>query len=282
MNSVDGRYDSKKAHHKARCRRKNAKYQGMKIVSNDRLKKFVDYHLLDNQSPRAISGRLKNIEKDFPYVSKNSICRYIKSVYGRKIEAHRDKNKRQRRNYGRRKNKLKNRTFIDKRPKVFSNRMRVGHTEADFIVSGRSGKGILLVVVDRKLRISFLEKITDITIDNVHKSFLKIKKRFPELKSITLDNDILFQKHIELEKLLDVKIYFCDPYSSWQKGSIENTNGIIRRYIPKGSNISRYSWQYIRGIENRLNRRMLECLGFLTPEEKLDRYRRNKKRLTAH
>lgn len=213
-------------------------------------------------------------------MSKDSICRYIKSLYGRKIEYHRQKNRKKRKSRKSKSKleKLENRTFIDKRPKIFSNRRRVGHTEADFVVSGKNGKGILLVLVDRKLRTVFLRKIINIKIENIHLSFLEIKKRFPELKSVTADNDILFQKHKELEKLINVKIYFCHPYHSWEKGSVENTNGVIRRYIPKSSDISKYSDKFIREIEDKLNNRILECLNYLTPKEKLERYRKQKKR----
>ena len=122
-----------------------------------------------------------------------------------------------------------------------------------------------------------LEKITEITVNNVHLAFGRIKKRFPELKSATLDNDILFQKHEELAEILDIKIFFCDPYSSWQKGTVENVNWHIRKYIPKGSDISKYSKKRIREIEDKLNNRMLECLKFMSPKEKLERYRKNKK-----
>lgn len=278
-NKVKGKYNPKRAHRKARIRRQNAKFQGRKIAANKELREFVEYHLLNDQSPRAISGRLKHQEKNLPYVSKDSICRYIKSPYGRKIEYYRQKNRRRRRN-GRRKSKLeklKNRTFIDERPKIFGNRRRVGHTEADFIVSGRSGKGIILVIIDRKLRTAFLKRIINTKIENIHLAFLATKKRFPEMKSVTTDNDILLQKHKELEGLLGIKIYFCHPYSAWEKGSIENANGVIRRHIPKSSDISKYSDRSIKEIEVKLNNRILKCLNYLTPREKLERYRRNKK-----
>lgn len=116
-------------------------------------------------------------------------------------------------------------------------------------------------------------------IKNVHRAFKKIKKRFPEIKTITVDNDLLLKKHKELEKILDVKIYFCDPYSSWQKGSIENANKNIRKYIPKGDDISRYSEYKIKKIEEKLNNRIMECLDFLTPYEVLEKRRKKKKAL---
>lgn len=281
INKTKGKYNPKKAHHKAYVRRKYSKYQGMKIVKNNKLKKFVDEKLYGDQSPRAIAGRLRKREKHLPYVSKDSVCRYIKSVYGRKIEAYRNKTKHRRKGRKAKNEKLKDRTFIGKRPKIINLRMRAGDTEADFLLSGKSGKGILLAVVCRRLRAIFIEQILNVNIKNVHRAFKRIRKRFPEMRTITTDNDILLQKHKELEKLLGVKIYFCDPYSSWQKGSIENANKNIRKHIPKGSDISKYSKYRIKKIEEKLNNRIMECLDYLTPYEALKRHRKRKKRYSA-
>lgn len=276
-NRVRRKYDARKAHHKARVRRNNSKFQGMKIVRDTLLRIFVDCHLYDDQSPRAIAGRLKEQEKQLTYVSKDSIHRYIISVHGRKIEAYRKKHKQKRRRKRNKQTRLKDRTFIDKRPQYIEKRQRLGDAEADFIESGRSGKGILLVVVDRKSRMSFLEQIRPVTIPRVHEAFRTIKKRFLELRTLTADNDILLQKHKELEKMLNVKMYFCHPYHSWEKGTVENTNKYIRRDIPKGSTISSYSRSFIDNIERKLNRRMMECLNYNTPSEVLMEFRKKQK-----
>ena len=279
-NSVKKKYQPDKAHHKAYVRRKYSKYQGMKIVENKRLKEFVDKNLCEDQSPRAISGRLKKREKAIPYASKDSICRYIKSVHGRKIEAKRKKRKFGRRRKRARKEKLSGRIFIGQRPKIINARRRAGDAEADFIISGKTGSGILLVVVCRKLRAVFIEQILKVSVKNVHRAFQRIIKKFPEMKTITADNDLLLQRHKELEKLLGVKMYFCDPYSSWQKGSIENANKNIRKRIPKGSDISKYSKYYVKKTEEKLNNRIMECLDFLTPYEALERFRKRKNAMT--
>lgn len=278
-NRVKGRYVARKAHHKAYVRRKYAKYQGMKIVNNKELWKYVKERLFQRRSPESISGRIKNHEKELPNVSADSIERFLKSVYGRRIEAYRERQKRRRR-YRRRRSKvtqLKDRKFIESRPKIASRRGRVGDAEADFIVSGRDGRGVLLTVTDRKLRVSFIEKILPVSIENVHEGFRKIQQRYPELRTITTDNDLLLTKHKELEKLLDVKIYFCHPYHLWEKGTIENTNGEIRKDIPKSSNISSYSRPFIQKVETKLNNRYMECLAYATPQEALDTYRKKRK-----
>ena len=249
----------------------------MKIVSNSKLQEFVDEKLYDDQSPKNIAGRIKKHEKRLPSVSKNSIYRYVSSVYGRRIEYHRNQRKRRRWNRRRRAlEKLKDRKFIDQRPKIIEKRSRIGDAESDFMVSGKSGKGIILNTTDRKSRGTFLEKIVKVTIKNVHRAFLKIQKRFPELITITTDNDLLLQMHQELEKLLGVTIYFCHAYSSWEKGTVENSNKYVRRDIPKGSDISKYSSQFIRSIENKMNRRIMDCLDHLTPAEVLQEFRKQK------
>jgi len=255
----------------------------MRIAEHEELQKYVDAGLYDDQSPEAIAGRVVKHEKHLPCISKNSIRRYIKSVRGRRVEYHRIKQRRKRK-WSRKRPKLTGlteRIFIDKRPKYIQNRKYVGDAEADFLVSGKAGRGIILSLVCRKTRVSFLEQILKVTILNVHLAFQRIKKRFPELKSVSIDNDILFQKHKELERLLGIKIYFCHPYHSWEKGTIENTNKYVRKDIPKGSDISRRSKQFIRKVEDKLNRRYMKVLKYKTPQEVLSENRKRKKRVSA-
>lgn len=271
-NRTRGRYDPKKAHHKAYARRKYSKYQGMKIVRRDDLREEVTKRLMDDQFPEAIAGHIRKYKKHLPSISKNAIYRFIRSVYGRRIETYQQFKKRKR---GLRRKSVKSlteRTFISKRPKYINARRKIGDTEADFIVSGKNGRGILLVVVDRKGRAAFLERILPVSVRNMHLAFLRIKQRFPELRTITTDNDILFAQHVILAKTLAVKIYFCHPYHSWEKGTVENTNGVIRRDIPKGGDISKYSKRFIERLEQKLNRRPMKILDYRTPQMILDGY----------
>jgi transposase, IS30 family len=248
----------------------------MKIVTHPLLQRFIESSLYDGQSPGNIAGRVTKREKHLPSIGKDSIYRFIGSVYGRKIEYERSKKKTRRTGRGKKITKLEDRTFIDKRPESINERKRLGDAEADFIVSRKSGKGILLTVVDRKNRVSFIEQILEVSIQNAEKAFQKIKKRFPELRTVTTNNDILFRHHKRLEKLLSVKIYFCHPYHSWEKGSIENANKHVRKDIPKGSDISKYNKHFIRSLEEKLNRRFMEVLRHETPEEALTRLRKRK------
>jgi IS30 family transposase len=277
-NQVRGKYDAKKAQHKAYVRRKYARHQGMKIVGNSALQDFVEEHLYDDQSPVAIAKRVQRKAKHLPAVSKNSIYRYIASPYGRRIEIAR---KKKRHKHRRRVPHLKlqgTRKSIDERPAAINARSRTGDSEMDFIVSGKSGHGILFVVVDRKHRTTFVEQILKPTTIAVERAALKIQKRYPEWQTSTTDNDILFQHHAELEQKLQITIYFCHAYHSWEKGTVENANKIIRRDIPKSSDISKYSKQFIRRLEEKLNRRFMDVLGSSTPMESLRRYRQRKKR----
>lgn len=247
----------------------------MSIVAEQSLQAFVETELMRLQSPAAIAGRLATGLEGLPYVSRDTIERFVRSVHGRRLEYElkllKQKNK------GRRKRplleQLPDRTFIDDRPAVISNRERVGDLEADFIVSGKNGSGYLLTAVDRKIRYGFIRKVLPVTIRNVEQGFKNIQQHFPELTSITTDNDILFQQHKRLEDMLGVPIYFCHAYHSWEKGSIENLNKQIRKYVKKGSDISQYGDEYLAFVADRLNSRFMSVLDYKTPEECLTSHR---------
>jgi IS30 family transposase len=231
------------------------------------------------QSPQAIAGRLKaGLEPGLPYVSRDTIETYISSVHGRSIEYKLKVLKADQKQKGRRKRPGElppgdTKVYIDDRPAVITSRERVGDLEVDFIVSGKTGTGYCLTAADRKLRVGFIRKILPVSVGNALKALLDIKRVFPELLSITTDNDILFRYHKQLEKALGVPFYFCHPYSSWEKGGIENFNGQARKYIKKSSDISQYSDKYIQTVEHKLNSRYMAVLGYKTPQESLEEYR---------
>lgn len=256
----------------------------MKIVVKPALQAFIEQELLKWQSPQAIAGRLATGVDGLPFASRDTIERFIRSVHGRQLE-YQLKVLKQKHNKGRRKRPLleplQDRTFIDDRPEVISKRERVGDLEADFIVSGKSGTGYLLTAIDRKIRYGFIRKILPVTIANVETAFLDIQKCFPELTSITIDNDILLRYHKRLEALLGVPIYFCHAYHSWEKGSIENYNKQVRKYVKKGSDISQYPVEYLQFVTTRLNSRFMSVLHYKTPEECLDGHRKELKNKTA-
>lgn len=277
-NSINGLYDPDKAHTKSTTRRKAAKFQGKKIIANQDLLTFIEKALMQRQSPGAIAGRLKaRLEPGLPYVSRDTIETYIKSVHGRRIEHQLKVLKAGQKHRNKKRPGLPPpgdpKTSIDDRPDVIKNRERVGDLEVDFIVSGKTGKGYVLTAADRKLRVGFIRKILPVSVGNVLKALLAIKRVFPELKSISTDNDILFLYHKKLETALGVPFYFCHPYSSWEKGSVENYNGQARKYIRKGSDISQYGEVYIQTVEAKLNNRYMKVLDYKTPQEALNEYR---------
>ena len=236
---------------------------------------------MDDQSPEEISKRLKRVEKHLPYVSASAIRRYIKTPYGRRIEAHRAKVFKKKRRHRGVRPRIKDKRPISQRPSKINKRWGLGHMEGDFIVSGKSGKGIVLGLRDRNIRKNLLEKILPVSVSGVERALLRIKKRYPEMQSITFDNDLLLLEHKRLEQKLGIKIYFCDVHAPWQKPSIENLNKILRRYIPKSSDISKYSRQFIQKLEAKMNRKFMDCLNSLTPNEAHEKEKKQKQRREA-
>jgi len=268
-------YTAKDAKHITYVRARNGRKEGKKIALHGTLRTFVEYHLMHDQSPEAIAGRLKYRETHLGTISASAVRRYIASPYGRRIEAHRTKIFGKKRRKGGRKKRIEGKTMIDKRPKRINARKGLGHMEGDFIVSGRSGKGLVFSLIDRKTHITLLEKILPVSVKHVERALIRIKKRYPEIQTITFDNDILFLEHKRLERILGVRIFFTHPHAPWEKPSVENGNGVLRRYIPKSSDISTYSQHFIKKVENIMNNRFMECLGFHTPYEM---YEKEKKR----
>ena len=138
--------------------------------------------LYDGQSPEMIAGRLRYVDTHLPYVSASAIRRYIKSVYGRKIEVYLQLQKKRKPRKDKGKKRFTNdseRTNIRNRPAYIKTRASLGDAEADFIVSSRDHKAQILVVVDRKSRMVYLEKIRNPSCATVHRAFVRVKKRYP-------------------------------------------------------------------------------------------------------
>lgn len=214
-NSVNGSYDWKKADAKARQRRKASKYQGMKVVQNSALWQFVAEKLQTDWSPEEISGRIKYTEKKLPYVSPKGIYTFIQSCYGGALSIFlRYRGKKKRSGSGAKASSLTDRVFIDKRPKSIEKRRRFGDFEGDFIVSGKSGKGVLLVLVERKSRYVVIRRLLAQKCDEINTLIAQILGGFVVFNSLTLDNDIVFRKHKILSRILRRPVYFTHPYHS--------------------------------------------------------------------
>jgi IS30 family transposase len=157
---------------------------------------------------------------------------------------------------------------IDQRPEVIEQRLRLGDFEGDTVL-GPAGTGGLATLVDRKSRFTIVVKIHSKNADHVHE---KIKERLRELDeerrhSITFDNGTEFARCHRLDKHLGMELYFADPGCPYQRGTNENTNGLIRQYFPKGTDFRDISHYEVRHVEKLLNDRPRACLDFRTPAE---------------
>ena len=270
-NSVKGAYSATKAHHKAYVKRKYSKIQCMKVAMDKDLRSYVETRIKDHQSPEGISGRLKRIDTNLAYASTKAIYKFVWSPHGRQIEKNLYSRAVHKKGGPKRDQPvtIDGRMMIDKRPKKVENRREFGHFEADFIESGKDGKGSILVAVERKTRYPWLKYLEHRDTETVNRALRELLFSTP-VKTLTIDNDISFQKHEKLSKMIGADIFFCHPFASHEKGTVENRNKAIRRYLPKRSDLSMYSEEYIRLVEHTLRSRFMKCLGYQTPQEAFD------------
>ena len=158
---------------------------------------------------------------------------------------------------------IPNRTSIDERPQVVEDRSRLGDWEADTII-GKGKKGAIVTLVDRKSRYLRMGLVSKRTKEAVKEMIITLLADFP-VHTITCDNGKEFAGHEDIAKALEASIYFAHPYSSWERGTNENTNGLIRQYIPKNTDFSTLEKVDILFAENRLNTRPRKCLSFNSP-----------------
>lgn len=163
---------------------------------------------------------------------------------------------------------LKNRVFIDERPREVDARVIPGHWEGDSMVSRQSLVG-LNTLVERVTGVVFITKIKNTTAEETTRAVTGRLTRVPKRmrQTMTVDNGHENANHEQTAKNLDLKIYFAHPYHSWERGTNENTNGLIRWYLPKRTDFATISDERIREIEHRLNTRPRKRLGWQTPLE---------------
>lgn len=264
------RYTSADAQHKAYVRRKYAKAYGRRIHGNRKLENYIVRCMKRGWSPVVISGRMQLDGESF-YASKTAIYDWLYSDLGQKwceyLSSKRYR-RRKRRHKKTRRTLIPNRVGIESRPVEITERLVYGHGESDTIVSGKKHKSTasLAVVYERKARYIDARKIVSLKPARFNEAVSAMCTQV-SLLSLTLDNGIENVKHEELKSSLHIETYFCDPYSSWQKGGVENANRMIRRFIPKGSNIADFSEEYISAIVHFLNSIPRKILNFKTPYE---------------
>ena len=218
---------------------------GVKGVSHETIYKFIWHCKKSN----------KRINKEY-----KTLYKYLK--HGRR--------KRKRGNYKDSRGLIANRVSIEMRPKIVEKRKRFGDFEGDLIM-GKNHKSALIVTLDRSILKTTINKITSKNPKKLARIIARRLKKMPYLKTITFDNDQAFAMHEIIAKKLNIKIYFTRPYTSQDKGSIENRNGIIRMFFPKKTDFNKISHQEIKRVENEINNRPVRKFGYLTPNELFSR-----------
>src|SRR6185437_9154862 len=226
------------------------------------VKQWIDQRLKQKWSPEQIVGRARLENR--PIVGVETIYRYIyrDKVQGGDLWKHlrHTRKARKRRFPAPRWPKSLPRLSIEQLPQSINRRERIGDLERDLIV-GAQRRGYLLTLVDRRTRFVRIEKLQRPSADAVHKATLQALKKL-EVKSLTNDNGCEFIRYFETQKALGVPIYFTRPYASWERGTVENTNKLIRQYVPKQVNINEITHEQVKMVEMVLNHRPRKLLGF--------------------
>ncbi|MBL4781977.1 MAG: IS30 family transposase [Porticoccaceae bacterium] len=249
----------------ARLRRRAQRYR----LKSPSIRAFVHQKLLIGWTPELISGRLK-ASGSLGYICHESIYQYIYKEAPQLINclARKHKKRRCKFPYRRRTERIKNRVDIAMRPADIDSRQHIGHWESDSVVGGDRKAG-LNVIVERARRLVNISLIANKT---AHATKVAIVQRLSNhpcslVKSITYDNGSENVLHQDINEKLGSDSYFCAPYHSWEKGSVEQVNGLIRRIFPKGTDFSKVSAKEINRAEKLLNNRPRKCLNYQTPYE---------------
>lgn len=264
-NRVGGEYFAAQAQALAQRRRQERPLK--RKLDDPELNETMRRRLVQNWSPEQIAGAQKRAHPEEPRrrVSARTIYTWIEQ------DRHKEHWKSFLRRRGKRPCRRKNpapcaAARIRNRPEVIERRLRLGDFEGDTVL-GPAGTGGIVTLVCRRSRLTIITKIQSKDADHVH---ARIKLRLKELaeeqrRSITFDNGTEFARCGRLEKHLSLQLYFADPGCPHQRGTNENTNGLIRQYFPKGTDFRTVSHQEVRVVENLLNNRPRACLQFETP-----------------
>lgn len=262
-NSVKGVYDPKKAQAKARVRLKYRRFQWRKINQDDALRTYIIRGLRKHWNPDEISGKMNEDGEPF-FASKTAIYewlygargqRYCPLLYSRRYRPKKRKSKKAR-------TMIPARISITERPLGATNRSRYGHWEGDAVVSGKRGRGALAVGSERRSRLVLAHLVRSLSPRLYVQTLGQMTKRCL-VKTWSFDNGIENKKH----QSLDAPAFFCEPYSSWQKGGVENVNKMIRRYLPKGTNFAKVEQSQIDRIVEIINNKPRKILKYKTALE---------------
>lgn len=243
------------------------------LLKNEFIREYVIKHLKIGWSPEQISLRIKIDTNDKQTISYEAIYQFVYSKEADKsLRKHLPQRHTTRRYKGSRKRRKLERVeslpSIELRDKEIEERIKIGHFEDDSIVS-RESKDRLKTVNERSTGIVFIDKVKNGTKEETLKSTIKTLSKIPSQYRLTLTRDRGLENHAwrELEEELNIKVYFAHAYCSHERGSNENTNGLIRRYFPKKTNFSKVLYEDIKKVEYLLNSRPRKRFGGLTPYE---------------
>jgi transposase, IS30 family len=247
----------------ARTRKKDTRKEWSKIEHNSELKQYVIEGLKKHWNPDEISGRMKKDKKPW-YISKTAIYEWLRSVQGQTYCVHLYSKRYYKKKHTKKTERvmIPNRVSLDERFLGANNRTRYGHWEDDTIVSRKGCSGGLSVGSERKSKLLTATKVISMS---TFEHMEVIQKQVSSYKtlSITFDNGIENKQH----QILGVPTFFCEPYSSWQKGGVENANKMIRRYFPKGTNFRTISQKKVDEAVSLINNKPRKILGYKTALE---------------
>jgi len=262
-------YRPKQAHELALSRRNKAK-----LLINASTWAWIETLIRFDLSPEQVSDWLQG---NFGlHISHEWIYQYILTDKraGGDLHRHLRCQKKRKKRYGSydRRGKLKNRVSIDLRPAIVDTRQRLGDWEVDTII-GKGHRHAIVSLTERKSRLALLRKVERKTAQDVADAVIELLKSLPvRTHTITADNGKEFADHERIARDLRTNVYFAHPYSSWERGSNENMNGLIRQYFPKKRSFVTITQQEIEFAMERLNNRPRKCLGFKTPNEVFFKY----------
>lgn len=245
------------------------------------LVRYVENKLRHDWPPEVIAERVR---ADHPHdermrVSHETIYRWVAvdASQGGTLYCHlrrRRKYRRRQKRYGAGRRFIPGRVGIEKRPDEVAQRHRFGDWEGDLVL-GRKGVGAITTLVERKSRYLMVTLLPDRKADTFTAAAVPVYQDLPRhlRRTLTLDNGKEFSQFKDLEIKTGLSVYFADPYAAWQRGTNENTNGLLRFYFPKGTDFKRISTKTLKRAVDRLNNRPRKCLGYRTPQEVFDEAR---------
>jgi IS30 family transposase len=252
-----------------------------KLADNPRLRQAVARKLRLNWSPEQIAGWLNRAhpEDEFCRVSHETIYRSLfvqaRGVLKKELLCHLRSKRTIRRSKragvnGDRRGQIKDIVSISQRPATVDDRAVPGHWEGDLLAGSKNS--YIATLVERHTRYVMLAKVANKDTQTVVSALIKQAKKLPNelYKSLTWDRGKELADHRRFTLATDIDVYFCDPQSPWQRGSNENTNGLLRQYFPKGTDLSVYSQAHLNKTARQLNERPRETLKFETPAERFN------------